>query len=133
MDEVREASYGLMSAMGLVGKGRRAFEDSRLAAKVTATPKAVSRTTKYTKTDGTEGELKLSDAEIRSLTSKKGETEIRDALKNMLIHTHKVPAGEVKRILDDPAAWKELGLVKNTKFFAKNNTVSQTKQEKPNG
>ena len=131
MDDVKKVAYGLMSIMGLAGKGRRAVEDSRLAARVNPEAKPISRTTKYTKADGSEGEVSLSDSELRVLTESgtKGEKNIREKLKSILTDTHGIPETEANRIMDDPVALKELGLIHNTPTIGRN-TYSTVKPEK---
>ena len=113
MNEIRDLVYGIGSVTGLAGKLGRHFSDARLAANTQKDVKQLTRTTKYKAEDGTEKPITLTEGDIATITKAKGDTKSKEALSTKLKDSG-VPAEEVNRIMNNPEALKELGLVHNT-------------------
>lgn len=113
MNEIRDLVYGIGSVTGLAGKLGRHFSDARLAANTQKDVKPLTRTTKYKAEDGTEKSVTFTEGDIATITKGKGDTKSKKALSDKLEEAG-VPAAEVNRIMNNPEALKELGLVHNT-------------------
>ena len=117
-----------MSAMGFLRNAKRAASDSRLAA--ASAPETPKRSTKFKDADGVERPVSLTQEQIDKVTGRRiSEAKTKENIAGML-KAEGVPDAEVTRIISDPKALKELGLIREVPqlgeaYYSESNPVQQ--------
>lgn len=138
-DDIKALMYGVMAATGLVRQGAHNLNESRLAAKSHPGAEQIPYKTKY-KVKGendveVEKDLTLDPTDIHEAVRLKnlGDTKSRAELTKIIKNKYPdISDTEINRILGDQKALKELGLVRNTPWYAPN-SYSTAKPEKVPG
>lgn len=130
-EDLQNLMYGVMAATGLTKRGIHAANEASLAKQSHPGVEPPSRSTKFKNADGTEDTLTFTDSEIGDMTVfyNRGDAKSKKKLVE-LIRKQKpnIPDEEINRILSDPNALKELGLVHETHLLG--NRYSAVKPEK---
>lgn len=129
-DDLQALMYGVMAATGLTKRGVHAANEARLAKHSHPGVEPIPYATKFKNADGTEDTLTFNPQDIRNATAffNRGDKKSRAKLVELIkAKKPNIPDEEINRILGDPNALRELGLVHETRITG--NGYSEAKPE----
>lgn len=129
-DDLQALMYGVMAATGLTKRGVHAANEARLAKHSHPGVEPIPYATKFKNADGTEDTLTFNPDDIRKATAffNRGDKKSRAKLVELIkAKKTNIPDEEINRILGDPNALRELGLVHETRITG--NGYSEAKPE----